>query len=153
MSNASAVSLHLGADDLPWAKIAEGFFLKVVYTSPRQGLWITHTRFGPGFSTQTHRHTGPVYQYTVSGAWGYREHDFIVRAGSFLYEPAGSVHTQYVPDDSTEMAETWTQVYGANLNLDAEGKIEFVVDAVSMLAFYLKHCEKQGLPRPNVLTD
>lgn len=153
MSNPSMISLHVGADDLPWAKVSDKFHLKVVYISPRQGLWIVHTRYGPGFSTQKHRHTGPVYQYTVSGKWRYLEHDFIVGPGSFLYEQAGSEHTQLVLPENTGMTETWTQVYGANLNLDAEGKIEYVVDATSMLKFYLKHCEAQGSPRPNVMTD
>ena len=153
MSTFKAVAIHLGEEDIPWAKISDDFLLKVVYASEREALWITHTRFGPGFSSQKHKHTGAVYQYTVSGAWRYLEHDYIVRAGSFLYEAPGSTHTQSVLADNTEMTETWTQVYGSNLNLDTDDKIEFVVDARSMRNFYLKRCEAQGLPRPNIMTD
>ena len=47
------------------------------------------------------------------------------RAGSFLYEPAGSVHTLQCIEDDTHV---WFQMYGANLNLDADGNIESVVD-------------------------
>src|SRR5215469_12884973 len=125
-------ALHFGAEDVPWVKTPDGFELKLVYANPRDGLWIAGSRFGPGASTQCHRHTGQVFQYTLSGAWGYREHDYIVRAGSFLYEPAGSTHTQYVLDDIEEITETWSHVMGANLNLDADGQVEFIVDAGSM---------------------
>ena len=47
------------------------------------------------------------------------------RAGSFLYEPAGSVHTLTVLEDDTHV---WFQMYGANLNLDADGNVESVFD-------------------------
>ena len=72
-----------------------------------------------------HRHTGPVWGYTISGAWHYKEYDYVNRAGSFLYEPAGSVHTLECIEDDTNV---WFQMYGANLNLDAEGNIESVFD-------------------------
>ena len=67
---------------------------------------------------------------------------------SFLYEPAGSVHTLQVLEDDTHV---WFQIYGANLNLDADGNIESVVDGALTLAAYLMLCEAAGLPRPNVL--
>lgn len=100
------------------------------------------------YVVQRHKHTGPVYAYTTSGAWKYKEYDYVNRAGSFLYEPAGSVHTLQVVEDDTHV---WFQIYGANLNLDADGNIESVVDGALTLAAYLMLCEAAGLPRPNVL--
>ena len=97
---------------------------------------------------QRHKHTGPVYAYTTSGAWKYKEYDYVNRAGSFLYEPAGSVHTLQVLEDDTHV---WFQMYGANLNLDADGNVESVVDGALTLAAYYMLCEAEGLPRPNVL--
>ena len=79
--------------------------------------------------------------------------DFVNRAGSFLYEPAGSVHTLIVPDDNTEPTDVFFAIWGANLNLDADGNVESVTDAKSMLDGYYALCEMQGLPRPNVLVD
>ncbi len=98
---------------------------------------------------QRHKHTGPVYAYTTRGAWKYKEYSYVNRAGSFLYEPAGSVHTLQVLEDDTHV---WFQIYGANLNLDADGNIESILDASNVLATYLALCEAAGLPRPNVLT-
>ena len=62
--------------------------------------------------------------YTTSGAWKYKEYDYVNRAGSFLYEPAGSVHTLQCIEDDTRV---WFQMYGANLNLDDDGNVESVV--------------------------
>jgi 2,4'-dihydroxyacetophenone dioxygenase len=76
------------------------------------------------------------------------EYDYVNRAGSFLYEPAGSVHTLQAIEDDTHV---WFQMYGANLNLDADGNVESVVDGALTLAAYYMLCEAEGLPRPNVL--
>ena len=43
--------------------------------------------------------------YTVSGRWHYLEYDFYSTAGSYIHEPAGSVHTLDVPSDNTELTE------------------------------------------------
>ena len=59
--------------------------LKVLQVKARvRGLWIIENIFMYGFEVQTHRHTGPVWGYTVSGAWKYKEYDYVNRAGSFL---------------------------------------------------------------------
>jgi 2,4'-dihydroxyacetophenone dioxygenase len=141
-------AVHLGADDLPFVDIGGGNQLKVVQVHEREGLWIVQNVFQSGFQLQTHRHTGPVWGYTLSGAWKYREYDYINRAGSFLYEPAGSIHTLTCIADDTMV---WFHMYGVNLNLDAQGKVESVTDGASTLTAYYALCEAQGLPRPNVL--
>ena len=47
----------------------------------------------------------------------------------------------------------WFQMYGANLNLDADGKVDSVADGPTTLEFYFAACEAQGLPRPNPLVE
>ena len=97
---------------------------------------------------QTHRHTGPVFGYTTAGAWKYKEYDYVNRAGSFLYEPAGSIHTLQCIEDDTDV---WFHMYGSNLNLDADGNVESVTDGASALAGYLALAEMQGHGRPPVI--
>jgi len=144
------VAVHIGADDLPWVDIGDGSKLKVLQVKATEGLWIVQNVFQAGYTVPTHRHTGPVWGYTISGAWHYKEYDDVNRAGSFLYEPAGSVHTLECIEDDTCV---WFQMYGANLNLDAEGNVESVFDGPGTLAAYYALCEAAGLPRPNVLTE
>src|SRR5689334_8780985 len=146
-------ALHLGADDLPFVDIGDGNKLKVIQVKEREGLWIVENIFMAGFEVQKHKHTGPVWGYTVAGAWKYKEYDYVNRAGSFLYEPAGSIHTLMVPDDTEGLTDVWFQIYGANLNLDPDGNITLVTDASTVLRSYMHRCEQQGLPRPNVVVD
>lgn len=142
-------AIHIGAAELPFVDIGDGSKLKVIMVDPGQELWIIENVFQAGYEVQRHKHTGPVYAYTTSGAWKYLEYDDVNRAGSFLFEPANSVHTLQVVEDDTHV---WFQIYGANLNLDAAGEVESVSDGPSTLAVYLNLCEQAGLPRPAVLT-
>ncbi|MGO8873000.1 MAG: 2,4'-dihydroxyacetophenone dioxygenase family protein [Acidimicrobiales bacterium] len=141
-------AVHLGADDLPFVEIGGGNKLKVIQVKAEEGLWIVENVFQAGYEVQTHRHTGPVYAYTTTGAWKYVEYPYVNRAGSFLYEPAGSVHTLRCVEDDTRV---WFQMYGANLNLDAEGNVESVFDGPGTLDAYLALCEAEGFPAPPVL--
>lgn len=140
---------HIGSDDLPWAQAGENIRLKVLQVKPEEGLWVIRNEFGPGVRVQKHRHTGPVYGFTVAGAWGYLEYDYMNRAGSYLYEPAHSVHSLYTPDDNTELTDVTFVMYGCNLNLDEDDNVESVTDGPGVLAAYYQMLEAQGEPRPN----
>lgn len=144
------LAVHVGRDDLPFVDIGGGNLLKVIRVDAAEGLWIVENVFQRGFAVQTHRHTGPVFGYTTSGAWHYREYDYVNRAGSFLYEPAGSVHTLEVLEDDTQV---WFHMYGANLNLRDDGSVESITDGASTLAAYYALCAAAGLPRPDVLVS
>ncbi|KAA8963975.1 2,4'-dihydroxyacetophenone dioxygenase family protein [Mycobacterium sp.] len=143
-------AVHVGAGDLPFVDLGDGSKLKVIQVKTAEGLWIVENVFRAGYQVRRHRHTGPVYAYTTSGAWRYKEYDYVNRAGSFLYEPAGSVHTLEVLQDDTHV---WFQIYGANLNLDADGNVESIFDGSSTLHNYLTLCAAAGLPRPDVLVS
>jgi hypothetical protein len=146
-------AVHRGDDELPWVDIGDGSLMKVLHIKEREGLWVIRNRFAPGYRVQKHKHTGPVFAYTETGAWRYLESDFVNTAGSYLYEPAGSVHTLVVPEDNTGPTDVFFAIHGANLNLDADGNVESVYDAGSILQAYLFLCEAQGLPHPPVVLD
>jgi 2,4'-dihydroxyacetophenone dioxygenase len=150
ITHTEPTAVHVGADELPFVDIGDGSKLKVLQVKESEGLWIVENIFQKGFAVQTHKHTGPVWGYTTSGAWKYKEYEYVNRAGSFLYEPAGSVHTLECIEDDTNV---WFQIYGANLNLDADGNVESITDAGGILEAYYLLCEAEGLPRPSVLTD
>ena len=143
-------AMHIGTDDIPFVDIGNGNQLRVLQVKEKEGLWIIENIFQSGFSVQTHRHTGPVWGYTQSGGWKYKEYDYVNRAGSFLYEPAGSIHTLECIEDDTRV---WFHMYGCNLNIGEDGNVESVADGAGTLAFYLAMCEQQGLGRPPVITD
>ena len=143
-------AVHIGADELPFVDIGDGSLLKVLQVRPKEGLWIVENIFKAGYEVDTHKHTGPIFAYTRSGAWKYKEYDYVNRAGSFLYEPAGSQHTLVSVEDDTQV---WFQMYGSNINLDAEGNITSVVDGSMTLEFYLAMCAEMGVPNPPVIVE
>lgn len=139
----------VSADDAPWADTGTGVLLKVVRFDSQRGTWVIFNRFSPGVLLQTHRHTGSVDAYTSSGRWHYLEYDFFVTAGSYLYEPANSVHTLHVPDDNTQDTDVCFVIEGALLNLAPDGSVESVTDGPGIVEAYYALLEAQGDPRPN----
>jgi len=144
------LAVHLGEADIPFVDIGDGSLLRVLQVKTGEGLWIIENIFQAGYEVDTHKHTGPVYGYTTSGAWKYKEYDYINRAGSFLYEPASSMHTLQCIEDNTRV---WFQMYGSNINLDDQGNITSVVDGPLTLEFYLAMCEANGLGKPPVMVE
>jgi len=147
------VARHVGEDEVPWVEniTYPGTFMRLLQADVEACVYAMAGRLPAGLAVGTHRHTGAVHMFTLSGAWGYREHDYVNRAGSYLYEPPGSVHTLYVPEDNTELTETLTVVYGTTEYLDEDGKIIAVTDAATNLETYYQSCEAAGLPRPNAI--
>ena len=145
-----ADAVHVGKDDLPFVEIGDGNKLKVLQVKHGEGLWIVENIFQAGYEVQTHRHTGPVWGFTVSGAWKYREYDYVNRAGSYLYEPAGSVHTLQCVEDDTQV---WFHMTGVNINLDENGEVASISDGAGTLQAYLALCEAQGFGRPDVIVE
>jgi quercetin dioxygenase-like cupin family protein len=139
--------------DLPFVDLGDGSLLQLLQVDLATGIWIVRTKFVPGATIQTHRHTGHVYAFTQSGSWYYLETpEFVNVAGSYLYEPAGSVHTLHVPDTNTDLTDVWFTIYGANLNLDKDRNVEFVIDAHTIYGVYKALCESQhGVTDPPVV--
>jgi 2,4'-dihydroxyacetophenone dioxygenase len=145
-------AVHRGFDELPMIEVGGGVHIQVLQANVDQGFWVVRNHFEPGTTIERHKHTGPVYAFTLAGSWKYLEYPEINTAGSYLYEPAGSVHTLHVPETNTEMTDVWFTIFGANLNLDDDDNITSVYDAQFIRDAYYLLCEAQGLPRPNVIT-
>jgi quercetin dioxygenase-like cupin family protein len=142
---------HRGADELPFVAFDKGVDMQVLQIDIEHGLWVVRQRMTPGTTLPKHLHTGVVHAFTLSGSWRYLEYPEVNTAGSYLFEPAGSLHTLYVPDTNTEITDVWFAIYGANLNLGADGKVASILDASVVMKVYLSRCLKMGLPKPNVI--
>lgn len=141
-----------GESELPFVDLGDGSTLQLLQVDIDQGLWVIRTRFTPGMTVDTHKHTGSVLAFTLSGSWKYLEYpNDVNRAGSYLFEPAGSVHTLHVPVDNDEVTDVFFAIHGANLNLDADGNVTTVIDAGGIRDFYFAMCEADGHRRPPVI--
>ncbi len=145
-------AVHIGASDLPFVRRSPASEIQLLHVDLTNGLWVVRSRFQPGCCLPTHYHTGPVFAVTSKGEWSYLEYpEQINRAGSYLFEPAGSVHTLKVPDSQVGETEVWFAIYGANLDIDKDGAVTRVVDASSILEFYRNCCREDGLSSEQVL--
>lgn len=143
---------HIGDSDLPWIDFGDGVAVQLLKVDLSQGLWITRNRMKPGSAIPKHYHTGMVLAFTVQGGWYYAEYpDTVNRAGSFLFEPAGSCHTLTVCDDIEEDTIVWFAIFGANLNVDDKGNVVSVDDAFSVLEGYRGFCEAAGESTDNLI--
>lgn len=144
-------ALHIGENENPFVALGDGTHLSLLQVDVEAGLWVIRTKFEPGVKVQTHKHTGHIFAFTISGSWHYLEYPEVNVAGSYLYEPAGSQHTLIVPESNDGMTDVWFAIHGANLNLDADGNVESVVDAGLVRDSYFALCEASGIARPNVI--
>ena len=143
-------AVHIGAADLPFVDIGDGNKFKVIQVKEERASGSWRTSFRP--ATRSRPTATPVRSSATPsrGRGSTRSTTTSTGPGSFLYEPAGSVHTLQCIEDDTQV---WFQMYGVNLNLDADGNVESVFDGAGTLAAYYALCEAQGLPRPNVLAE
>jgi 2,4'-dihydroxyacetophenone dioxygenase len=95
------------------------------------GCWVILAVLSPGAKMPVHYHTGPAEAYTLSGYWYYHEYpDQPQTAGSYVYRPAGSVHTFICPESNTEDTVILLRVEGANVNFTQDGRFHSILDAV-----------------------
>ena len=65
-------------------------------------------------------------------------------AGSYLYEPGGSVHTFVCPDTNTEDSVLLVRVEGANINFGNDGQNHSILDAAFFLTPQLAEAQVLG---------
>lgn len=124
--------LTVNENDVPWVRnaLGPGVHFKPLRLDIENGEWVVLAIFEPGASVPLHYHTGTAEVYTLTGCWHYYEYpDQLQTAGSYLYEPASSVHTFVTPADNTEDTVIFVRVVGANINFDNDGNFHSVLDA------------------------
>lgn len=139
-------TLHVAAEHLPWAEAGDGSAIQILHVDLNTNLWISKVRLPPGYRVVKHYHTGHVYGVTLQGRWFYAEAPEDVNApGSYLFEPAGSVHTLCTPAEQQGDTVVWFAIQGSNINLDEAGKVLSVMDSRLALEMYRGYCEALGL--------
>ncbi|WP_316154106.1 2,4'-dihydroxyacetophenone dioxygenase family protein [Cupriavidus sp. BIC8F] len=122
-----------------------------LFLDRENGVWVLYGKFEPGTTLPPHFHTGTVHFFTTKGQWNYIEYpEDPQTAGSYLYEPGGSVHTFSVPADAKEPAEGFMVVYGANV-IFSEGEFQSVRDAGAIEEGILAAARKAGIPVPRYI--
>lgn len=131
-------------EDEKWYPLGKLGKVRPLLFDVTNGGWISILKAEGQGTIQRHRHATTVTAWTLDGAWGYREHDWVARAGSFAYEPAGHIHTLYIHPDAGRMTALF-HVHGPLVYLDEKGNAVDYDDVFLRLDRYSKHCHEVGL--------
>ncbi|MFF9017039.1 2,4'-dihydroxyacetophenone dioxygenase family protein [Streptomyces sp. NPDC014870] len=127
--------LTVSDTELPLLKDAmgPGIDVQIQRLDVERGEWVVKVTYQPGVAIPMHHHTGIAEVWTLAGSWHYAEYpDQPQTAGSYLYEPGGSVHTLIVPETNNEATVQLVRVSGANVNFNEDGTFHSILDAVSI---------------------
>ena len=131
-------------DDKTWMPLGTiGHSRPLVYDT-NTGAWISLLRARAKGTIARHRHSAPVTAWTLDGAWAYREHEWVARKGSFVYEPAGHIHTLYIPDDPGNMLAVF-HIFGPLVYLNEDGSPADYEDVFIRIDRYAAYCRTVGL--------
>lgn len=124
-----------------------------LFIDTNAGVWVVRSIIAPGVTMPVHYHTGTVHVWTIRGRWHYVEYpDQVQTAGSYLYEPGGSVHQFVTPADNTEPTEMLMIVSGANINFDPAGNYLGVLDAAEIVSMVNRVVDERGLEPAKYIT-
>lgn len=125
-----------------------GVHVTPCFLDPENGTWVVYARFDAGTVLPKHFHTGTVHFYTTAGSWAYVEYPNDVQtAGSYLYEPGGSIHTFA----SKEGTEGFMVIQGANINFHDDGTFMNIMDAGWIEHMILEAAKRNGQAQPKYI--
>ncbi len=131
-------------DERVWVPRGDGVWSLPLLFNVAQGSWINITRAkGKGIISR-HRHPAAVTGFTLEGAWGYLEHDWTAKTGTFIFEPPGETHTLVVREDPGHMMVLFHN-FGPFIKVDEEGNTTGYEDVFTRLEATKKHYEEVGL--------
>lgn len=133
-------------DERVWVLQAPDVWFRPLLLNTVTGSWCNLLRVRKSGVLSKHIHPSWVTGYVIKGAWRYLEHDWIAKAGSFVYEPPGEIHTLVV-DDVVGENEMITQfnIHGAMIYLDDNGKTTGYEDVFTKIEMCRKHYIDVGL--------
>jgi quercetin dioxygenase-like cupin family protein len=140
--------LTVNIDQIPLLKdmVAPGIHVQTLRLDPEKGEWVILATMAPGCELPVHYHTGTAQVWTIQGRWEYKEYPNQPQvAGSYLYEPGGSVHTFYCPADNTEDTIALAWIEGAQVSFNEDGTFHSLNDAVAVQYLTETMSAAQGL--------
>lgn len=131
-------------DERLWVPQADRVWFRPLMLNTVNGGWLNLLKVTRSGFLSRHRHPGPVHGYVLKGSWRYREHDWVARAGDYVFEPPGETHTLMV-DPGTEEMITFFNVSGAMIYLDEKGRQSGYEDVFTKIEMCRKHYKAVGL--------
>lgn len=134
-------------EDIPYARLERPWgttYMKLLKCSVAENTFTNLIRYPAGVQLATHLHTGPVHAYTFEGRWRYLEYEWEARAGSYVNEPAGTVHTLKIEEETLALFI----VTGGFVYFEPDGTFIRYQDAATTLADCRAALAVDGLELP-----
>jgi 2,4'-dihydroxyacetophenone dioxygenase len=134
-------------DERVWVPQAPQVWFRPLLLNTVTGSWCNLLRVRKTGVLSRHIHPSVVVGYVIKGAWRYLEHDWVARAGSFVFEPPGEIHTLVVDgtlDNESEMI-TFFNISGAMVYLDEKGQTTGYEDVFTKIEMCRSHYASVGL--------
>ncbi|HEY6757969.1 MAG TPA: 2,4'-dihydroxyacetophenone dioxygenase family protein [Baekduia sp.] len=131
-------------DDRYYVPFSDTVSSRPLWISPSTNRWSDVLMAKSAGLVNRHYHPHEVFAYTISGKWGYLEHDWTATAGDFIYESPGEGHT-LVAYESDEPMRALFVVKGPLIWLDADGESEGFFDVHDYIALCKARYEEVGL--------
>ena len=131
-------------DDRYYVPLTETVFTKPVWISPTRNSWCDVLMATGAGLVNRHYHPHEVFAYTISGKWGYLEHDWVATAGDFIYEAPGEGHT-LVAYEHPDPMKVHFKVTGPLIWLDENGEAAGSFDVHDYIALCKQHYDKVGI--------
>ena len=131
-------------DERYYVPLTETVGTRPVWISVAQNSWCDVLMATSAGLVNRHYHPHEVFAYTISGKWGYLEHDWTATAGDFLYEAPGEAHT-LVAFEHEDPMKIFFNVTGPLIWLDENGEAEGHFDVHDYIALARAHYEEVGL--------
>ena len=133
-------------DERVWVPQAPQVWFRPLLLNTTTGGWCNLLRVRKSGVLSRHIHPSMVTGYVIKGAWRYLEHDWVARAGSFVYEPPGEIHTLVVDEVAGEPEMiTHFNIQGAMVYLDEKGHTTGYEDVYTKIEMCRRHYAAIGL--------
>jgi 2,4'-dihydroxyacetophenone dioxygenase len=130
-------------ETLPWVPQADGVSFKPLRICPERGTWTNLLRVTKQGVINLHRHLDAVEAWVIKGQWRYLERDWVARPGTYVFEPAGDVHT--LMNTGEEEMVTLFSMHGPIEYIGPGGETVFTETAETKLSKYVNFCRDNGI--------
>lgn len=131
-------------DERVWVPLHPGAWVRPLLLNKTHGYWTSLLRVRASGVVSCHRHPATVHGLVMKGSWRYLEHDWVARAGDYVFEPPGETHTLVVDEDCEEMI-TWFLVNGAMIYMNEQGEQVGFTDVFDRIEICRRHYIAVGL--------
>ena len=131
-------------DERYYVPLTETVGTRPLFISPTQNRWCDILRSTGAGLVNRHYHPQQVFAYTISGKWGYLEHDWVATAGDFVYESPGEGHT-LVAYDHPDPMKVHFNVTGPLIWIDEDGEPVGRFDVFDYIELCREHYDQVGI--------